>query len=140
MSTHRYYPAVFYQDPESEVGVMFPDFPGCVTAGIDESDAYEMANEVLQFHIDSMLEAGEPLPEPSSLRNAWQEHAAEVGFQALVMIKAKLPAKAKRINITMDEHLLAEVDEAAAKRGLSRSLFLAEGARAMLSQRSQHEP
>lgn len=138
MPIYRYYPAVFYQDPDSDVGVAFPDFPGCVTAGADENEADDLAIEALQLHIGGMLEDGESIPEPSSLRSAREAHSFETGFRTLVMVRARFPTKAKRINITIDEPLLSEIDEEAAKRGRNRSLFLTEGARFMLSQRDSH--
>ena len=52
---------------------------------------------------------------------------AEGGVLALVQFD--LPAKAVRINISIDEHLLGAIDRAASAAGQSRSAFLAEAAR-----------
>ncbi len=48
--------AVIDKDPNSDYGVMFPDFLGCVTAGTTIDEATEMAAEALQFHIDGVYE------------------------------------------------------------------------------------
>jgi predicted RNase H-like HicB family nuclease len=50
---------------DSEYGVSFPDFPGCVTTGRTLDIAFEMAKEALQFHIDGLSVDGEILPAPS---------------------------------------------------------------------------
>jgi predicted RNase H-like HicB family nuclease len=61
------YIAFIRKDADSDYGVEFPDFPGCVTAGTTPDDARRMAAEALELHVHGMLEDGEPIPEPSSL-------------------------------------------------------------------------
>jgi predicted RNase H-like HicB family nuclease len=63
------YPAVIHKEPQSDYGVSFPDFPGCVTAGVDQADAAIMAAEALAFHIESMLADGLELPQPTRLED-----------------------------------------------------------------------
>ena len=60
------YIAVLHEGEEN-IGVQFPDFPGCITVGKDLEDARKQAQEALQFHIEGMKEDGDPIPEPSSL-------------------------------------------------------------------------
>jgi predicted RNase H-like HicB family nuclease len=57
---------MIHKDPNSDFGVSFPDFPGCITAGRTLDEAKEMAREALSGHIAPLREAGEPLPEPST--------------------------------------------------------------------------
>jgi predicted RNase H-like HicB family nuclease len=61
------YIALLRKEPNSDFGVDFPDFPGCVTAGITLEEARTMAAEALELHVEGMLEDREPIPEPSSL-------------------------------------------------------------------------
>ena len=61
------YIALIHKDPESDYGVSFPDFPGCITAGATLDEAKAMAAEALAFHIKGMTEDGDPIPEPRSL-------------------------------------------------------------------------
>src|SRR5687768_11102405 len=61
------YIALLRKDTDSDYGVEFPDFPGCVTAGESLEEARRMAEEALSFHIEGMLEDSAPLPEPSGL-------------------------------------------------------------------------
>lgn len=53
---------IIHKDKDSDFGVSFPDFPGCVTAGNTAQEAFEMAHEALQGHIDVMHEFGQELP------------------------------------------------------------------------------
>lgn len=61
------YVALLRKDPDSDYGVDFPDFPGCVTAGATLDEARWMAEEALRFHVAGMAEDGEDLPEPHSI-------------------------------------------------------------------------
>jgi predicted RNase H-like HicB family nuclease len=60
------YFALVRKEPESDYGVDFPDFPGCVTAGGTLEEACAMAAEALALHIEGMMEDGDLIPVPSS--------------------------------------------------------------------------
>jgi predicted RNase H-like HicB family nuclease len=60
------YIAVVHKDPDSDFGVSFPDFPGCITAGRTIEEAKAMACEALRGHIEEMEAAGETIPTASS--------------------------------------------------------------------------
>ena len=61
------YIALSRKDRESDFGVEFPDFPGCVTAGRTLAESRVMATEALELHVAGMIEDREPIPEPASL-------------------------------------------------------------------------
>jgi predicted RNase H-like HicB family nuclease len=61
------YVALLSKDPDSDYGVDFPDFPGCVTAGHTPEEARELALESLCLHIEGMIEDGEPMPSPTTI-------------------------------------------------------------------------
>jgi predicted RNase H-like HicB family nuclease len=112
-------------------GISFPDFPGVIATGRTAEEAIRKGSEALSFHVAGMIEDGDPLPDLRAL-DALQgdpdfHEDAEGGVVALVQFD--LPAKAVRINISIDEHLLGAIDRAAAAAGQSRSAFLAEAAR-----------
>jgi predicted RNase H-like HicB family nuclease len=44
-------------------GVSFPDFPGCVAGGETIDEALRRGRGALDFHVESMIEVGEALPE-----------------------------------------------------------------------------
>src|SRR5918996_2483657 len=80
------YIALLRKDPDSDFGVDFPDFPGCITAGSTLEETREMAAEALEFHIEGMLEANLPIPEPSRLEvvMADPENAQAIPFPVAV--------------------------------------------------------
>ena len=45
-----------------------PDFPGCVAAAETEEEAIKLMQEALAMHIEDTRQRGEPIPEPSSVR------------------------------------------------------------------------
>lgn len=121
------YIALLRKDPDSDYGVDFPDFPGCITAGSTLEEARVMAAEALAMHIVGMMEDRLPIPEPSALEAIMADphnHDA-VGFLVDVPVK---PVRAVRINVTLPEDLLHAIDVAAA----NRSRFLADAAREKL--------
>lgn len=124
-----YYPAVIDKEADSDFGVAFPDFPGCVSAGKTLDQAVLGAHEALAGHVALMVADGDPLPEPSPLEAvAGKRDASTV---AITLIPVVLPGKLQRVNITIDEALLDEIDAMAD----NRSRFLAEAARAELARR-----
>ena len=128
--------AVLEKEPDSDFGIYFPDLPGCVTAGDDENEALSNAEEVLQFHIDGLIEHDLPVPPPSAVSN--HPLARYPNALSIAMIRARLPGRVRRINLTVDEHLLADIDAAAAARGDSRSGFVAEAARRLIREAGQY--
>ena len=69
------YIALVSKEPDSDYGVEFPDFPGCITAGKDLEEARAFAEEALRFHIEGMLEDGESLPRPSRFEEIMSDPA-----------------------------------------------------------------
>lgn len=61
------YVALLRKQADSDFGVEFPDFPGCITAGVTLEDARRMATEALLLHVEGLIEDGNPIPEPSRL-------------------------------------------------------------------------
>ena len=45
-----------------------PDFPGCVAAADTEPETMVLMKEALEMHIEDMRERGEPIPQPSTVR------------------------------------------------------------------------
>jgi predicted RNase H-like HicB family nuclease len=120
------YIAYLHKDAGSDYGVSFPDFPGCVTAGSTLEEARDLASEALALHIAGMREDGEPIPEPSTL-DALRDDPAMNG--AIAFLVSPTPSeRVVRINITVPENQLKEIDSQAHRAGLSRSAFLVQRA------------
>jgi predicted RNase H-like HicB family nuclease len=90
------YIAIIHKDWDSDFGVSFPDFPGCITAGRTLDEAKEMAREALSGHIALMREAGEALPEPSSLDQVMSDPQFRDG--AAFLVDPGKPVKTERVN------------------------------------------
>ena len=45
-----------------------PNFPGCVAAADTEQETVALMKEALEMHIEDMRERGEPIPQPSEVR------------------------------------------------------------------------
>ena len=125
------YIGLIHKDAKSDYGVSFPDFPGVVTAGKDLDDARVMAEEALTLHIDGLLEDGEAVPEASSLEEVMSDPDNKDGVAILVAVKTDA-AKCVRVNVTLPEDVLAQIDKFAREHGLSRSGFLAQAAKKAL--------
>ncbi len=57
---------VIIEKGESGYGAYVPDLPGCIAAAETENEVRELIQEAIAFHIEGLIEAGEPVPQPSS--------------------------------------------------------------------------
>lgn len=125
------YIALLRKEKDTDFGVDFPDFPGCITVGKTLEEAHKRASEALKFHIKGMLEDRDPIPEPSSLDDIVADPANAGAVPFLVTVP---DTRAKRINVTLPESELEAIDTYARRHNMSRSAFLLEAARqAMIS-------
>lgn len=124
--------ALLRKDSDSDFGVDFPDFPGCVSAGSTLDEARRMAEEALRFHVEGLHEDGEPLPGPSRLEDVMADPENQDAVAFLVEIPDK-PLRSVRVNITLPQKALQKIDEYATAHGLSRSSFLAQAAMATIT-------
>ena len=127
----RQYIGLIHKEADSDFGVSFPDLPGVVTAGTSLDDARAMAEEALAFHIEGLVEDGEAIPEPSRLEDIMADPGNREGVAILVSVKAAAK-KAVRVNITLPEDVLEQIDSYAEAHGYTRSGFLAQAARNLM--------
>lgn len=118
--------AIEHGDSAHAFGVVVPDIPGCHSAGDTLEEAYANAKEAIEAHLDLLLDEGMPVPEPRTL-DEHQRHPDFAGFTWGFVTTRNIPAlkKAVRINISLPEALVHEIDAYAQARGMSRSAFLA---------------
>jgi predicted RNase H-like HicB family nuclease len=124
----RHYIGLIHKDAEGDFGVSFPDFPGVATAGTTLDDARAMAEEALAFHIEGLVADGEAIPEPSSLEDVMADPENRNGVAILVDVKTQA-RKAVRVNVTLPEEVLEQIDRFAAAHGFTRSGFIAQAAK-----------
>jgi predicted RNase H-like HicB family nuclease len=132
----RYF-ALLRKEPDSDFSVDFPDFPGCVTAGETLEEARKLAAEVLEFHIDGMLEDRLPIPPPSGLETIMADPDNAEALPFVVEVPHRR-SRAVRVNLTMSETDLEALDALAKKQGRSRSAVLVEAARRMVAASKGH--
>jgi predicted RNase H-like HicB family nuclease len=92
------YIALIHKDENSDYGVSFPDFPGCVTAGTTIEEAKALAQEALVSHIALLKEMHQQVAAPTSLEEimSCQENRSAIAF--LVEVPS---SNVVRINITL---------------------------------------
>lgn len=114
-------------------GVVVPDLPGCFSAGDTLDEAIDKAREAVELWCETVIEDGGDLPVPRTLA----EHQANPDFAGWIWAVIEVPAEryfgpADKINITLPRLLLAKIDDYAKARGITRSGFLADAARAAM--------
>jgi predicted RNase H-like HicB family nuclease len=122
-------------------GISFPDFPGCIAGGDTVDEALRRGRDALDFHVESMLEVGEALPRIRDIAEikADPDYAEDFAGALVAVVDAEAPAKAVRVNISIDERLLDRIDRAAEASGETRSGFIAAAARERLNPRQPGE-
>jgi predicted RNase H-like HicB family nuclease len=120
------YIAYLHKDRNSDYGVSFPDFPGCITAGKTLDEASRMAQEALALHIRGMIEDGDTVPEPSTVDDIAAD-AAKHGAIAF-MVSVDTPDATVRVNITARESQIDKIDRLAEAAGMTRSAYMVRAA------------
>jgi predicted RNase H-like HicB family nuclease len=126
------YLALIDQD-ENGFGAIFPDAPGCVAMGATQEEAIKNAADALSEWIGDLLGDGDDIPPPRTARELLRdkEVARDLAQGAIlasvpVLLNVGRPARA---NISIDAGLLADIDEASRRLGVTRSAFLSAAAR-----------
>lgn len=128
----RVYLALFHPEAGGAYSVTFPDVPGAISQGASFGEAFANAKDALDSYLESLNADGLELPvarDPAAIMD-------EANGAIVTAIEADVDVKVVRVNATFDERLLARIDRAAARGGLTRSGFLANAARALLSEES----
>jgi predicted RNase H-like HicB family nuclease len=129
------YFAIMHKDPDSAFGISFPDVPGCFSAGDTFEEAMANAADALRLHRDVAGETGNPFPEPRGFDALMSD--AEVRKEAAdsPLVPVSLPAvddAEVEIRVSLETQLLDRIDDAAQRKGVTRSAFLSQAARAEL--------
>jgi len=134
------YPIVIHKDPDSDYGVTIPDLPGCFSAGDTADEALNNAIEAIECHIEGLLIDGERIPRGMPIEDHRANTEFASGIWALVDVDlSKLSGKAKRVNITLPERILTQIDSFASRTGETRSGFLVHAALEYVSAHAEQE-
>jgi predicted RNase H-like HicB family nuclease len=131
------YIALLRKDPDSDFGVDFPDFPGCITAGSTLEETRQMAQEALEMHIKCLRELGHIIPDPSAIEDimADPENAEAIPFPVSVR---DCDDTRVEVSLAIAEPDLKKIDALASKRGKSRSAVLTEAVRRLIAGSKDH--
>lgn len=121
-----HYPAII-ERADGSYSVFFPDLPGCTSAGDTVQEAALAAEEALSGHLAVSIEHGDDIPAPSDLDALVRD--PEVDEVACILVRGERPGRAVRVQVSIDEGLLARIDRIAK----NRSGFLADAAKAKLA-------
>ncbi len=122
------YIALLRKDHDSDFGVDFPDFPGCIAAGRTLEEARRAAAEALEFHIVGMLQDREAIPDGSATLDAVMADPDNRDATAFLVDVTTAPVESIRVNVMLPKDVLANID----RTTTNRSRWLAEAAREKL--------
>jgi len=58
--------AVVFERGTASYGAYAPDLPGCIAVGKTRAEVEKLIAEAISLHIESLVEHGDPVPDPSS--------------------------------------------------------------------------
>lgn len=123
------YPIAIHKDKDSDYGVTVPDLPGCFSAGSSMEEAIENAREAILCHVEGMIADQEPIPQPTTIEKYRNKRDLKNAVWAIVPVDlSELAGKAIRVNVTIPERILSQIDGFAKKHGESRSGVLVSAA------------
>ena len=67
---------VVIEEGGTSFGAHVPDLPGCIAAGESREEVIELIKGAIELHIEGLIEAGEPVPPPSSASEVIEVNAA----------------------------------------------------------------
>ncbi|QJT11182.1 type II toxin-antitoxin system HicB family antitoxin [Oceanidesulfovibrio marinus] len=130
-----HYPIIVVPEPEQQAyTAVAPDIGEVASFG----DSIEEALANLQEAVELYLEDAEEAPQPSKLEAVLEheevrEHGGVVAFADLDL--SFLDRKPVRLNVSLPSGLVKKIDEAARKRGMTRSGYLAWAADQAMARR-----
>ena len=127
-----YYPALIHKDPDSAYGVIFPDVPGCFSAGDTLAETMRNAAQALAGHLAWLERDGDPVPKPRSPDDILLDPALAEDREGATLVLIPLVrdlGSTTRINVSLDLGLLEAIDSAARQRKQTRSAFIASAVR-----------
>ena len=130
----KYYLAIADRLPgESAWSIIFPDLPGVTSVAGKFADVMRQAKDALATAVEDMAQEGEALP-PSVEEGALPDYDRSA-FQdpRTLLVPVETAGRALRVNVSLDEGLLARIDDVSKRTGLSRSALLARGARMLIA-------
>ncbi|WP_294446269.1 type II toxin-antitoxin system HicB family antitoxin [uncultured Mailhella sp.] len=123
------YVVIVHKDPESDYGIIVPDYPGCFSSASTPEDIPAHVQEAIQCYAEG--EDGFTPAVPSTFDEVAKLEDAQNGVLMFVDVNFDfLDKKTVPCNITMPRYMRDFVDRRARELGMSRSGFLQAAAQA----------
>ena len=133
MATKYYLAIADRLPPETSWSIVFPDFPGVTSVAEKFADVMRQAKDALASVVEDMEKDGDALP-ASIEEEAIPDYDRSVYHDPrTLLVPVEVTGRALRVNVSLDESLLARIDEFSKRTGLSRSSLLARGARLLIA-------
>ena len=130
----KYYLAIVDRAPgESNWSIVFPALPGVTSVAGKFSDAMRQAKDALASAVEDMQQDKETLP--ASVEEDAIPDYDRAGYHdpRALLVPVEVAGRSLRVNISIDEGLLARIDDVSNRTGVSRSSLLAKGARMVIA-------
>jgi len=118
---------------EENWSILFPDFPGVTSVAETFAQVMVQARDALASAVEDMILDGEALPASVDDGAVAAYDRAAFHDPLVLLVPVEVPGRALRVNVSLDEGLLARIDDVSKRTGLSRSALLARGARMVIA-------
>jgi predicted RNase H-like HicB family nuclease len=89
------YLVVFAKCTGSNFSGHAPDLPGCISVGDTLEEMQAMMREALEFHIEALVEDGDPIPEPKTINVEFKpEDFEDTEYFVVQNLEVKVPEAA----------------------------------------------
>ena len=117
-------------------GIVFPDLPGCTSMGATVEEAIANGADAMRLWVEVSEEQGDAIP-PARAFEALRDDedvrlALSEGATVVLVPLVRVTGRSVKANLSIDEGVLAAIDEEAARRKLTRVGFIEVMAREML--------
>ncbi len=133
MTTKTYLAIADLAPGEATHSITFPSFPGVTSVGETLSQLIPQARDALATAVEEMEMDGEALP--LAIEDGAEIPVLPEGLHRpiMLMVPVEVHTRSVRVNVSLDEGLLARMDAVATRTGTSRSALLAKGARLVIA-------
>ena len=67
---------VVVEKGDSGFGAYAPDLPGCIAVADTRDEVVSLIREAMEFHVEGLMQSGDPVPAPSTRSELIEIHAA----------------------------------------------------------------
>lgn len=118
---------------EANWSIVFPDFPGVTSVAEKSADVLRQAKDAIASAVEDMERDGEKLPTSIEDDAIPDYDRSTFHDPQCFLVPVEVAGRAMRVNVSIDEGLLARIDDVSRRTGQSRSSLLARGVRMLIA-------